>query len=532
MEQLNSYFQIEWKEKRALCHIYAAKPGGESLNYKDVTRVLGNRGFFSYNEKELSVKIASGQDELFDLGEGSGLEFSESCDVDISLDKFKATAVFYPPSTKGTRMNAKDIMATLQQNKIIHGIDQEAIIDFITNPVYCTEIVIATATLPIQGKDAWIEYFFNTDINSKPAYNPDGSVDFHNINVISQVEAGQVIAKLHPEDRGKAGRDVTGREIPPRSVSVTHLSVGRNITLSEDKLEAVSDVTGHAKLYNGQVFVSDVYEVPADVDNSTGDIDYNGNVYVKGSIREGFSVMAKGDVIVEGSVEGALVIAGGQIIIKRGINGMNKGVLQATGNVISKFIENAKVFSGGYIETGSIINSEVSARDDVSVNDRKGFITGGIIRAGANVHAQTIGSNLGAATRIEIGIEPERKERYNILQNEISALNQETAKVAPVLKSYMDLMAAGKSLDPKNQAYYVKLVQVMKNNKTSLEEKTAEFKVLQEEMEKSKDSYVEVSRDIYEGVTIIISDVSATLKDKRSHCKIAKRDGEVTFLNL
>ncbi len=37
-----------------------------------------------------------------------------------------------------------------------------------------------------------------------------------------------------------------------------------------------------------------------DIDNSTGDIEYNGDIMVKGNVLAGFSVKAKGDVIVQG----------------------------------------------------------------------------------------------------------------------------------------------------------------------------------------------------------------------------------------
>lgn len=144
-------------------------------------------------------------------------------------------------------------------------------------------------------------------------------------------------------------------------------------------------------LVGGKVFVSDVYEVPADVDNSTGNIEYSGSVTVRGNVKGGFRISAKGDIVVEGIVEDAELYAGGQIIVKRGIHGMGKGVLQAGGNVLCKFIENAKVISGGYVDSEAILHSQVDAYSDVIVDGKKGFITGGIIRAGNLVSAKTIG---------------------------------------------------------------------------------------------------------------------------------------------
>jgi len=45
--------------------------------------------------------------------------------------------------------------------------------------------------------------------------------------------------------------------------------------------------------------VPEVFLWSADVDNSTGNIDYPGNVTVRGNVKGGFSIIAKGDIVVE-----------------------------------------------------------------------------------------------------------------------------------------------------------------------------------------------------------------------------------------
>lgn len=60
-------------------------------------------------------------------------------------------------------------------------------------------------------------------------------------------------------------------------------------------------------------------------------------------------------------IEGACIEAGGNIIIARGMNGMAKGILKAGGNIVAKFLENATVSAGGYVNTESILHSNVTA---------------------------------------------------------------------------------------------------------------------------------------------------------------------------
>lgn len=225
------------------------------------------------------------------------------------------------------------------------GICQENIADFLANPIYCTQIVVAEGKQPRHGHDAKIEYFFNINPSLKPKHNEDGSVDYHALNTICAVEKGDKLATLHPVDEGEPGMDVFGKALPPRSVKNKVLEYGRNISISEDGLHLFSDVTGHVSLTGGKVFVSDVYEVQADVDTSTGDINYAGSVHIHGSVRGGFVVTSRGDIVVDGSVEDAMLQAGGDIIVQCGIQGMQRGLLEAKGNVITKYIENAKVFA-------------------------------------------------------------------------------------------------------------------------------------------------------------------------------------------
>ena len=248
--------------------------------------------------------------------------------------------------------------------------------------VYCTPIILAKATPPIEGKDAKITYHFNTDLTLKPKMLEDGSVDFHTLDTICPVRAGDLLAELEPAVQGRPGIDVCGGLLRPVKVKQRILRVGKNIKLSEDGLKAYSEVNGHATVEGEQVFVSNMYEVPANVDTSTGDIEYEGNVLVHGNVLAGFSITAKGDIVVEGVVEGANLRAGGHIILKRGIQGMDRGVLHANGNVISRFIESATVEAGGYVSADAIMHSTVSAKGDITVDGKKGFITGGVIRSG------------------------------------------------------------------------------------------------------------------------------------------------------
>ena len=79
-------------------------------------------------------------------------------------------------------------------------------------------MILAEATLPVEGSDAEIKFFFNTDLTQKPKVNEDGSVDFHHLDVISSVSAGDLLAELTPAVTGKPGIDVCGNLLRPVKV--------------------------------------------------------------------------------------------------------------------------------------------------------------------------------------------------------------------------------------------------------------------------------------------------------------------------
>ena len=213
---------------------------------------------------------------------------------------------------------------------------------------------------------------------------------------IKSVKEGDKLATLTPAYRGKAGVSVLGKPMMPKKVRNRVLRFGRNIRISEDKCTIYSKVSGHVTLVDDMVMVSDVYRVPANVDSSTGDIDYKGTVEVTGNVTTGFAVKAEGDIIVNGVVEGATLISGGNIVLKRGMQGMDRGMLQAEGNITAKFLENCKVRCKGMLKADAILHSDVECQENVDILGKKGLINGGSLSTYADVHATTLGSTMGA----------------------------------------------------------------------------------------------------------------------------------------
>ena len=203
---------------------------------------------------------------------------------------------------------------------------------------------------------------------------------------------------------------------------------------------------------------------------------------------------------------------------------MNKGVLVAGANIIAKFIESAEVRAGGFIQTESIMHSKVTAGSEVIVRGKKGFITGGIIRASKFVEAKTAGSVMGTQTIIEVG------ENMNLVEEERKLLQEKRDLRENIDKTEKVIFFISKKIKDREQLPKEKLVQLQKLTisdkefKKRLEEINVRLEELDVMLENSTRGYVLIDDVIYPGCKVTISNISTYIRAETKHCRLI-RDG-------
>lgn len=528
MAQVNGYFRISIRENGTWIVLYPPKEDGKPVRFDMVDAYL-TKCRIGYDKKVLSDALGKVKDKTeLRLAAEKVHPMDESAIVVIDANHLCAELTLFPPTEGGKFLSRDEIIGELVRGGVKYGLVEERLDALVAERVYCTPIELAKATMPIEGKNAKITYHFNTDPTLKPKMLEDGSVDFHTLDTICPVHAGDLLAELEPAVQGRPGIDVCGRPIKPMKINNLILRHANRIHLSEDGLKMYSDVNGHVSLVDDKVFVSDTYEVPADVDSSTGDITCEGNVHVKGNVRTGFKIAAKGDVIVNGVVEGAEIHAGGQIILMRGIQGMSRGKLIADGNVISKFIESAEVISRyGYVQSEAIMHSQVSAKTDVIVGGKKGFITGGSTRCSQMIEAKTVGSNMGTNTLLEVGVDPTVAEEFRRLEKQMPELAAEKESAV------QNIVLLAKKLKQGEQLPVDKLLLLKQSQKRvaeiekQMEEIDQRLDELQDDMEMKENGMIRVSQTAYSGCKITISGAVYYVKTDLSHARFIKERGDV-----
>ncbi|MFA9463809.1 MAG: DUF342 domain-containing protein [Velocimicrobium sp.] len=529
----NGFFQLIHREDGTYIKLYPAINGGIPVTYDMVSSYLTKKKITNYDLKELGTSIATlSEEKEVRLNQENCLPENEYLEVVIDESRTKAIGVFYPPSSKGKLMTREEIVNHLVHTGIKCGLIDTNIDCFLADRTYCTELVLAEAIMPMQGKSAVITYNFRTEGTSKPKINEDGSVDFHQLDMINKVNAGDIIATLEPVDYGKPGIDILGSIIKPKKVVAKILKHGGNIHLSEDKTIMYSDVSGHVTLIDDRVFVSNTYEVPADVSVASGDIDYDGNVMVHGNVVTGFTVRAKGDIIIDGVVEGGTLISEGQIILKRGVQGMGKGKLISKGNLTARFIENCEVISGGDITTDAIMHSHVSAKGEVLVTGKKSMITGGEVKAGKGITAKTIGSSMCTQTVLSIGIDDNIKKEQKNLEKEIEDIKKEQTKYAQVFNLFKKRMQCSMGLTIEQKKQLVIAKQEFTRLQESLATKEPRYLALKAEIDSFQDGKIRFTGSVYPGVKIIISSTSMFVKEEISHGQFVRDRADIRVMAI
>ncbi len=529
----NGYFQLVNVNGGTALRIVPPTDGGEMVDMKEVLNYLDLHKVFCDTKQVGAIynaAVSSGKQEQGLLDPSKEYKERESYAYLPAADRMSVAVRFYAPTEGYEEMNPQEFYNDLKLKGVV-GIDEAVVQAYFSKREYCRTIVVAKGKPPVEGHDAKIEYFFNTDPHVKPALNEDGSVNFFELNTVNHVKEGDLLARRTPEDRGQDGVDVFGNPIRPKQVTAVTLRYGHNIIVSEDKNELTSAVNGHVQLIDGSVFVSDLLEI-TNVDNSTGNIQYDGAVHISGNVIENFSVEAGGTVTVDGVVEGAHIVSGGDIIIARGMNGMGKGVLEAKGNVVVKFLENTTVKAGGNVTSESMLHSFVSAGAEVLCTGKRGFITGGRVSATSQIKVRTLGSSLGADTVIEVGADPAMKMEFSKLTKLIPEIEAQIKQIDPVLVNIQAKLKSGVKLEPNQMKYVSTLVATRKQKVEELENSQKRLAQLQETMGFSAEATVIVEGEVYPGTKICIGDVSKTIQNAVKYCRFVKSQGDVKMTSI
>lgn len=347
--------------------------------------------------------------------------FSEKCKVTVADDSMSATLFIEPPED-GIAYSVEELSSFLKTKGVYGGVMYSALEQMTQNNIYYDDYVVAKGSLPVEGSEGYYELFFEYNVKKKPAIRSDGSVDYQSMNEIQCVEIGEKVAKYHPAIPGKNGTDVRGRALKPRPAKDLPALKGTGFKFNEDTGEYIASNEGKIEFDGKTLKIANVYEYKGDVDLVIGKIDFRGDVIIKGNVLSGVMIRASKSITIEGSVEAATLIAGGDIILKKGMQGGQKAKISCGGDVYANFIEFTTVEAKGKVEANIIMNCQISAGNDVIVSGKRGAIVGGSTYAVGHITTSNLGNEAGLRTVAQVGVSKELQDRDRALKTKISGI--------------------------------------------------------------------------------------------------------------
>lgn len=399
--------------------------------------------------------------------------------IHISKHHMAAWAFAFPPINNGKPLDQEHLDSALEESLICAGIDHSALDKLIENQIYFKLVPIARGIPMIPGEDGSVVEHFEQTVEKTFGSDQYGKLDYRDQRYLQVVHAGDLLCETVPPTPGMSGLNILGEEIPPKDGAPAKLHTGVNTTLNEDKTQLLAKVDGHLKYENGKFHVRPVFYVQGDVDFHVGNIDFLGDVHIKGNVREDFLIHATGTILIEGLVEGAQIEAGKNVQISNGILGDNKAFIRAGGSVKAGYIESATIYAKGDVLSDSIIASKIYSDGEIIVHSGRGTIIGGHLTAAKKIEASTVGCRAERPTYLTVGQMPCLQLEQEKIHQSLETIAKEEKDLERTIQQFtLEAQANPKKLQEISNLQGRKSVLAMQKN--HLDKELKEFEAQQE----------------------------------------------------
>jgi len=457
----------------------------------------------------------------------------------VELDADNLHALFELQAPQGGKpVRVSEVREHLAKRQIVHGVKLAALLDTL-RAGHGKSVVIAEGTPPVPGMSARFVSLLD-ELHPKTAVEDENAlIDYRHLSQLLLVSPGAPLMRRIPAVPGLPGVDVFGRPVPPPPVSDQTFSLdltGVKVDDEDPNLLRAS-IAGVPKLVGDRMTVDPALSVDS-VDLTTGNIDFDGSLQVRGDITAGMEVRVTGDIAVRGTIEAAHVEAGGDVKVNGGIIGIQTPGMADDADGIRI----AHIVAGGSVKARFMVSAFVSAEKSVSVEreirqcelmageavvtgrpgSREGSIIGGKVRAMKSVRAARLGAPSGAPTLIQVGVNPHAPAKLAELERERVRLVEEKMK----LDRLMDGLDKRPDADPEHAEQIRSRFSDVMGELFGLD---AKEKALNNEMIPSTDARIEVYRSVEAGVTLHFAGLQRTFLEEQEGGKAMVEKGRIVL---
>ena len=374
-----------------------------------------------------------------------------------------------------------------------------------------------------------------------PHLDERGIADYRDLGGIVTVHQGERLMQKISPTLGEAGENVLGQVIPakPGKEAMFAPQLKGAMVDPEDPAFLIAEIPGQPLLVNNGMTVEPTISF-ATVDLTTGNVDFEGTVNISGDVHAGMSIRATGDIHVGGTVEAAILDAGGDVVVKGGVIGhgeMHEHPDEARKSMIARvhcgasfsarFVENASIEVGDSIMVDELVmQSELAAVNQIVVGkpgSGHGRIIGGMVEATLLVQAATIGSPSGVKTRVIVGTNPYLHEKLRQVSKQLEAKSKELDEVVKLIKFIEDHPDRIKpEIKQKAENTFQALLDVIEMAQQDKDE-------LAKQLELSVDAKVIVEKTLFGNVQVEIGGKVHWVDLQRSNGTFSLKEDEIAF---
>jgi uncharacterized protein (DUF342 family) len=469
-------------------------------------------------------RTGSGDDSQADQGyEKEEIRSAKEITVEVSEDRMKATVRLAAPNMNES-YSVPEVIAALRSNRVVLGIDSQAINEMINLGHYEEDTVVAQGKEEVQGTDGYFEWFVDLEKHETPEIREDGTVDYTAMNKLANINEGDKIAVYHPAVQGEKGFDVSGAEKIPRIAKEQNQLRGKYIRYDMETLEYFATLSGKISLNGNAIEILSVHEVNDDLDMTYGTVEFYGDIVINGNVEAGAVIRAGRNVTINGTVAAGKVFAGGDVVLTKGAQGKSK--ISARGDIYAEFIEYATVDAVGEVHANYIMNSQVNSSKKVFVDGKKGSVLGGYTHGLSGVEVRNAGNYNELKTELHSGFSNEDYEKYNSLIKREDAVNNELAEVISEMTDLLKTsVERGATQAQKDRIYELNIKKDTAN--AQIDEIGKEKHELAAKMAEGTNSYIEIKGDTFRNTIISIDAATLVLQREESCVRFVCKNGVI-----
>lgn len=376
-------------------------------------------------------------------------------EIQINADGTVASVVIpakFDPTTLNIALMEQYVRETgIMINPDVRKRMTEVIEDFQAQP-RTLKAVIAEATKAVNGEDGRFEWVEDCDPevfdakNAAKAEPDDEAVNYYAVVTYIQVEQGMHVATLFPPTDGIDGLDVCGKVISATPGKNCDITIDSSLEVDPSG-KVIAAVTGVLQYRHRTLKISQELVIGEYVDFSTGNIDFEGSVHVKEGVRDCFVVKVTENITIDGLIEAATVMCGGDFRCRRGMAARDRGHLIVDGNASINFLNNVRGRVKGDLNVkNELINCDFALGG--SLNLGQGSIVGGRTIVTGSVKVEKLGSDQNIETTLVLGAVPILAAQLIKLK---AIIAEEHENLENILASVKELKASGGMLRPAQQ---------------------------------------------------------------------------------